>query len=76
MQFLCSSYVGSRLTWDSKSTGDVSKVESGNTTPLTLSSDIHRIIHIPNSIERQDYVLNLIDKMDDADTNPIKIVMV
>ena len=51
----------------SKFTNDVSSDESGNTTPLTFSSDIHRITQITYSTERQDYVLNLFDKLDDAD---------
>ena len=41
--------------------------ESGNTTPLTFSLDIHHISQIPDYIERQNYVLNLFDKMNDAD---------
>jgi hypothetical protein len=51
----------------SKSADDVSSVESGNTTPLTCASYIHCITPIPDSIERQDYVLNLFHKVDDAD---------
>jgi len=45
--------------------------ESCNTTPLaTFTSDIHRISQILDSIERQNYVLNLFDKMDDVDIEP------
>ena len=36
----------------------------------TFSSTIKRISQITNSIERQDYVLNLFDKMEDADVDP------
>jgi hypothetical protein len=46
---------------------NVSSVESGKTTSLTFSSDIHRISQISDSNERQYYVLNLFDKMDDVD---------
>ena len=53
-----------------KSTNDVSSVEIDHTTPHTLSSDIHRISQILDSIERQNYVLNLFDKMDDVDLDP------
>jgi hypothetical protein len=52
------------------STNNVLSAESGITTPRTFYSDIHRITQITDSIERQDYVLNLFDKMDDADIDP------
>ncbi len=39
-------------------------------TPSTLSSYIHRINQITYSGERQDYVLNLFDKMNDVDMDP------
>ena len=56
------------VTRCSNSTNDVSSVESGNTTPFTFSSDIHHISQILDSIERQNYVLNMFDaaEMDDG----------
>jgi hypothetical protein len=36
----------------------------------SFSSDINRISRISDSTERQDYVLNLFDKMEDADVDP------
>jgi hypothetical protein len=39
-------------------------------TPLTFSSNIHRINQITDYVERQDYALNLFDNMDDVDMDP------
>jgi len=36
-----------KISNDCTSAADVSSVGSGNTTPLTVSSDIQRITHIP-----------------------------
>ena len=36
----------------------------------TFSSDIKRISQIPYSTERQDYVLNLFEKMENGDVDP------
>ena len=47
-----------------------SSVASLEKTPPTFSSHIHRINHTTNYVERQDYVLNLFDKMDDAEMVP------
>jgi len=54
----------------SPSTGDVESVESFITTPLTSSFDIHRINQVTDYVEHQDYVLNLFDRMGDADIDP------
>jgi hypothetical protein len=42
-------------------------IKTSKPTPLTFSSEIHGTNQITNSIERQDYALNLFDKMDDVD---------
>jgi hypothetical protein len=45
-------------------------VSSLSTMHHTFSSDIKRISQITDSIERRDYVLNLFEKMEDANVDP------
>ncbi len=45
-------------------------VSSPSTIHLTFSSDIQRITQITDSAERRDYVLNLFEKMEDANVDP------
>ena len=53
-----------------------SSVASLEKTPLTSSSDIHRINQITYFIEQHDYVLDLFDKMDDAYMDPADYLVV